>query len=101
MTKKTDIPAALKLPPEDDMRERFAYLNAEIDRIQAETTPLREKRDELVNAHSKEIKALEMEYLEKEHSLFPMKQELASLARLLKGKTVIDQTALEEETEAS
>lgn len=87
MAKKSDqvIPAALVLPSEDDMRARAVYLREEIERIEAESAPLRAKRDELVNRHGEEIRALETKYKDVEKTLYDNKTEYAALVRLLKG----------------
>lgn len=84
-----DIPKALKLPTKDDMKARFHYVQSEVKRIEDETGPLREKRDELVNQNIKEIQKLEDQYLkiERDGNLFDLKMEASNLVTLLRGDT--------------
>ncbi len=77
----------LTVPSADEMRDRFAYLQEQINAIEKKSSPLRLKRDALVNKHAEEIRALEADYKKIEEPLFDMKMELGNLVRLLKGAT--------------
>lgn len=77
------------------LRIRFHELARQIKAIEETTAPIRARRDELVQSVMPQVRALEAEYLEKEEGLFDMKQELATIARALKGQTGKD--PLEEE----
>lgn len=87
MAKSADFTQPLKLPSSEDMRKRFHYLRAEVDRIEAEARPMREARDELANRLTGEIAELEAQYKAVEQPLFDMKMEMGDLVRLLKGDT--------------
>ena len=73
----------------DEMRKRFHELGAKREEILARTTPLREKRDALVQEYAPRVRELEKEIrkVETEGGLFDLDQERAALARALKGKT--------------
>lgn len=76
-----------KLPAKADLQQRFHELRAEIEAIEKQSTPLRLKRDVLVNKHVDEIADLEKQYKKIEEPLYDMKMELGDLVRALKGDT--------------
>jgi len=69
------------------LRARFSEVKAEIEAIQGRAAPMRATRDALVNKYRAEIRTLDSEIKEVEAPLFDLQQELAMIARSLKGKT--------------
>lgn len=89
MASTTTKAPALKIPSKEQMQQRFHELQDEINAHEAKTAPKRQKREELIAKHEKEIRALEAEVakMDGDVKLFDMKMELGDLVRLLKGHT--------------
>jgi hypothetical protein len=68
-----------------EVRQKFDALNAKVAEIRAVSTPLREKRDEVVRGHRVEEAALNAEIAKVEDGLFGIEQERAMWARQLSG----------------
>lgn len=71
----------------DAMRKRFAELGQAREVIEAQATPLRAKRDELIAAHHREMRILNDEIRRVEAGLFDIDMERGIIVRALNGKT--------------
>lgn len=80
-------PKPLNLPTTEDMRARFHFVAAEVEKVEKVSGPLRAKRDALVNKHAEQVAKLDAEIKEAEEGLFDIKVEQGNLARLLRGQT--------------
>ena len=72
---------------EKALRKAFAEKTAKRDEIRAKATPLRERRDKIVNKAREEEVALNKEIAQIEKPLFDLDMEISSLSRALSGKT--------------
>lgn len=79
----------LKLPSKSELQQRFHELKAEIETHEAKTLPIRQKREELIAKHEKEIRELEAKFnkMDGDVGLFDMKMELGQIVNILKGHT--------------
>lgn len=77
----------MEMPTAEEMRVRFADLQARRASILAASMPLRQSRDDLVNAAREQEALLNAEIREAEEGLFDIDQESAMIARALGGKT--------------
>lgn len=69
------------------MRARFAELQATIKEIEGRAAPLRQERDDFVNAARARELEMNADIKEEEAGLFELRQEAAMLVRALNGKT--------------
>lgn len=76
----------MKFDP-DSLRARFHELGTQRDAIIGKATPLREKRDALVNKAREDEKAINDKIREAEAGLYDLDQERAMIVRALGGKT--------------
>lgn len=67
------------------VRENFETLKKIVEQTEAVSTPMREARDKIVNAHRAEQEKLDAEIRKAEDGLFAAKQEMAMWARQLEG----------------
>lgn len=77
---------------QDLMRARFAEVRDQIAAIEAVSTPLRAKRDDIhrqAQALADTAKPLDLQILTAEVGLYDAKNELAMLSRALGGNTAI------------
>lgn len=75
----------------DEMRDRFAQLQTEIDHIRGLAAPVREaydaKRNEIMRLEREELRPIVAKMQEIEAPLYDMQQELAMISRALNGRT--------------
>jgi hypothetical protein len=77
-----------------EVRAKFASLNQRVEEIRSISTPLREKRDEVVRGHRAEEEKLIAEIAAVEDGLFDIEQERAMWARQLEGNRNIAAEAM-------
>jgi len=67
------------------MKKRFHVLQAEIDKIEAKSGPLREKRDAKAQKYAEDLEKDNEAIRRAEKGLFDKKQELAMIARAVQN----------------
>jgi uncharacterized small protein (DUF1192 family) len=88
---------------DDPLKKHFDAVQAEIDRIEAQTKPLREQRDAL-QAKLQPIEdamrslARRFNHIERTAGLFELKNQLGGLAKAMGGRSMSEGTEQPEET---
>ena len=72
----------------DRMHQHLAALKAQRDTILAQSRPLREQRDRLVNETRAKDLALKVRIMAMEEPLFQLDRDIAMLARALGGRRI-------------
>jgi len=72
------------------LRSMFNELTARRDAIMAQSAPLREERDRIINEARERARPLEAQYKEIEKDLFEINSDLGTLARALGGRAMSD-----------
>lgn len=75
---------------ENEMRQRFAQLQGEVNSILAVSGPLRDQYTAASQQAEAQLKALAEQFQAAEAGLFEKQQELAAIARYLNGKTSLE-----------